>query len=520
MSKGQVLWALGLWIGCAGAAAAYADRCQALVGLKDAGLGLEVTAAEPVAAAAPGTVQLAPWLPPLGVGLPAFCKVSGRINDRVAADGARYGIGFELALPDPWNGRFMFQGGGGLNGSIAPPLGASAAGEVPALARGFAVVSTDSGHKGEGFDASFMADQRAALDFAHASVGTTTQAARLLIQRHYGRLPDHSYIAGCSTGGRETMLATQRYPELFDGAIVGAPAMRTGYSNLALAHARAQFAKAAPRDGKGVPQLARTFSAQDKALVLKELLAQCDALDGLADGVIENVLACRFQPARLQCAKAKDDNCLAPAQVTALEQAFKAPRDAAGHALYVDFPYDTGIVFEGAGIPGFLPAQGPDILAAVMPPAEGFDVDAHAHKLRADAVQTLTDTATWTDLDAFLGRGGKVMYYHGVSDPWFSAWDTLDYFKRAQAANGQAAWDAAARFYFAPGMGHCAGGTARDSFDLLTPLVAWVEQGQAPGQVLAHGSQPGARPLCPYPAHAHYVEGDPASPESFVCRAE
>src|SRR5690606_36255246 len=207
---------------------------------------------------------------------------------------------------------------------------------VPALARGFAVVSTDSGHRGEGFDASFMQDQRAALDFAHASVGTTTQAALLLVERYYGAAPRHAYIAGCSTGGREAMLATQRYPELFDGALVAAPAMRTGFSNLALAHARASFASAAPRGADGRPPLSRTFSAADKALVHGELLAQCDALDGLADGVIENVSACRFQPARLQCKAGKEDGCLSASQVPALADAFKAPRDASGAPLYVD----------------------------------------------------------------------------------------------------------------------------------------------------------------------------------------
>lgn len=503
-----------------GNARAAHDACSALVGLKDARLRLEVTAAEQVPAAAPGTVRAQPYLPPLPVALPAYCKVSGRIDDRVGHAGVRYGIGFELALPEGWNGRFLFQGGGGLNGSIAPPLGTTAAGDAPALARGFAVVSTDSGHKGEGFDASFMQDQRAALDFAHASVGTTAQAALLLIERYYGKPPHHSYMAGCSTGGRETMLATQRYPELFDGAIVSAPAMRTGFSNLALAHARTRFMQAAPRDAQGRPLLAQAFPKADKARVLKGLLEQCDALDGLADGVIENVLACRFQPARLQCKAGKAEGCLSQAQVTALEEAFKAPRDAAGTPLYVDYPYDTGIVYEGPGIPGFLPAEGPDILAAVMPRAEGLDVDATARRVRADAVQMLTDTDGWTNLGTFLGRGGKVIYFHGVSDPWFSAWDTLDYFKRAEAANGAEAWANAARFYFVPGMGHCAGGTARDNFDLLTPLVEWVEQGQAPGQVLARGAAlEGARPLCPYPTHAHYRGGDVAAPESYECRA-
>src|SRR5690606_3933771 len=289
------------------AAAGGQDACAALAGMRDARLDLVVTAAGRVPAAAPGSVRAQPYLPPIPVALPAHCKVHGRINDRTGAGGVRYGIGFELALPDDWHGRFLFQGGGG----------------VLAVAGGFAGVSTDSGHRGEGFDASFMQDQRAALDFAHASVGTTTQAALLLVERYYGAAPRHAYIAGCSTGGREAMLATQRWPELFDGALVTAPAMRAGFSYLARSLARAASARAAPRDAGGRPQLARDSGADDKRLVLGGLLAQCDALDGLADGVIEDALGCRFEPARLQCPGDKRADCLDAAQVAALTDAFR-----------------------------------------------------------------------------------------------------------------------------------------------------------------------------------------------------
>jgi feruloyl esterase len=135
-----------------------------------------------------------------------------------------------------------------LNGTVHPPIGAAAAGDIPALARGFAVASHDSGHKGAVFDDSFMADQRAALDFSENAVPTVAHTAKAIIASYYGRAIGHSYMAGCSTGGRESMLAAQRYPELFDGIVVGAPAMRTGNSNLALSWAAVQFNQAAPRD--------------------------------------------------------------------------------------------------------------------------------------------------------------------------------------------------------------------------------------------------------------------------------
>src|SRR5690606_11194483 len=180
----------------------------------------------------------------------------------------------------------------------------------PALARGFAVVSHDSGHEGAVFDDSFMSNQRAALDFAEASVRTVTLAAKALTERFYCRTIDHSYMTGCSTGGREGMLAAQRYPELFDGIVVGAPAMRTGHSNLAIEYAAVQFNQAAPRDSDGQPLPDRIFSAADRSTIHKGLLAQCDSLDGRADGMIMNVAQCRFRPAELQCPGDKADGCL------------------------------------------------------------------------------------------------------------------------------------------------------------------------------------------------------------------
>jgi len=166
------------------------------------------------------------------INLPAYCYVEGNKEERYAADGTRYGLRFALGMPVDWNGRLLFQGGGGLNGTLHPPLGANAAGHTPALARGFAVISTDGGHEGRGgFDGSFMADQQAALDFAGQSVRKVTEVGKEIVHVHYGDEAHHTYISGCSTGGREAMLAAQRYPLMFDGAVVGAPAMRTGKSS-------------------------------------------------------------------------------------------------------------------------------------------------------------------------------------------------------------------------------------------------------------------------------------------------
>src|SRR3954471_6533633 len=225
---------------------APALACAGLVGFTIPGSTMVITKAEAVPETPPGTVQPLPSSPEtVAVPLPPNCRAEGLIDQRVGVDGKPYAIGFAVALPDRWSGRFLFQGGGGLNGSIRPPLGSQAAGEVPALARGFAVVSTDSGHQGAVFDASFMKDQEAALNFAQASVGKVTKAAKAIVAKYYGQAPKRSYFAGCSTGGREGMLASARYPEQFDGILAGAPAMRTGNSNIGLAWANAAFSQIA-----------------------------------------------------------------------------------------------------------------------------------------------------------------------------------------------------------------------------------------------------------------------------------
>ena len=190
------------------------------------------------------------------------------LDRRTGADGKSYGIGFALALPGDWNGRFLFQGGGGLNGNVGAPLGAAGAGGTPALARGFAVVRPTPGIRGTGFDASFMAEQQASLDFAYQAVGRVAELAKQIIARHYAKAPDRSYFAGCSTGGREGMLMTQRYPRYFDGVDLG----RSGDAYELLGHRRRVGGDDAQHGGAegraGVPHVRQALSDADKKLVI------------------------------------------------------------------------------------------------------------------------------------------------------------------------------------------------------------------------------------------------------------
>jgi feruloyl esterase len=471
---------------------AYGQSCGQLTKFKLPGTELAIAKAESVPSAA---------------SLPAYCRVDGTIDPRTGVAGKPYGIGFAIALPENWNGGFLFQGGGGLNGSVARPLGSQAAGGTPALARGFAVVTTDSGHKGAVFDGSFMQDQQAGLDFAYAAIGRVTQVARLIVAEYYGRAARHSYFDGCSTGGREAMLVTQRYPTYFDGVIAGDPAMRTGYSNLADAWVTVALNRIAPKDDAGKPVANRVFSDSDKKLILNSVLEQCDAADGLKDGMIFNARACHFDPAVLTCKGAKAEGCLTSAQVGAIRTGFAGPKSSRGVPVYPGFPFDTGIAASGPGvIPGLLnpgpsPVGGPNLSLEL-------DVDEAAAAIAANSRTALTDTVS-TDLTTFSGHGGKLIFYHGLSDPWFSPLDTLAYYERL--------WEVSqwSRLFLVPGMGHCQGGSATlDRFDALTAVVDWVEKGIAPDSIVATGKS-----FCAWPKHAHYKgQGDSEDAKNFECR--
>ncbi len=283
-------------------------------------------------------------LPP-GTTLPAHCLFRATLSPRTGAEGQKLGIGIELRLPTDWNGRFAFQGGGGLDGVLQPSYGgAGSTGYPPALARGFAVVSTDGGHRGKSLmDAHFALDQQARLDYAYNAVDKTTVIAKALIADYYGRKPDYSYFLGCSNGGRQALMSAQRFPNYFDGIVAGDPTFRLAWTNVDEAWNEIVLARAAPKDVDGRPIISKALSDSDLALVSNAVLKACDAKDGLKDGLINDFQACHFDPAVLECKGAKTDECLAPKQVTALKELMGGPHDSKGHALYAAFPYDTGI---------------------------------------------------------------------------------------------------------------------------------------------------------------------------------
>jgi feruloyl esterase len=492
-------------------------QCSDLAKFQMPGMKIEITRAEMVAAGQAPAARGGS----AGPMLPAHCRVNGIVDRRTGPDGKTYGTRFAIALPENWSGQYLEQGGGGLNGTVAEPTGAQAAGDRPALARGFAVATSDTGHQssGGGFDGSFMQDQQATLDFEFIAIGRLAVVAKQVIETYYGRPPAHSYYVGCSTGGREAMVMTQRYPLYFDGVVAGSPAMRTGHSNLATRAVTVALNAIAPKDANGRPGPA--LSDGDKKAVIAKLLAVCDARDGAADGMIFDVAGCGFRPSDLKCPGAKAEGCLSAEQVAAIEKGFAGPKDSRGRQVYPGFFFDTGISAQGGGIPGLLnpgpsPVGGPTV-------ATTQDVDAEAAVADNNPTARIGDSYSWVNLNSFSSHGGKLIFYHGVSDPWFSAKDTIDYYQRMTAANGgQSKVKDWSRLFLSPGMGHCAGGAqALDVFDMLSASVAWVEKGQAPESVTATGRAfPGrSRPLCAYPAHAQYKgQGSVEDAANFECR--
>ena len=493
-----------------------ADPCSTLADLKVE--GVEITKATSVPA---GTTLPPPFPGATAIGpLPAHCRVDGMIHRRKGVDGEEFGIGFALALPDQaaWNGDFMMQGGGGGNGVVAYPAGASYTGDKPALVRGFAVASTDTGHKAKtgAFDFSFMRDQQAYLDFAFMANAEVAALAKQIIAHYYAKPAAYSYFVGCSTGGREGMILSQRFPTTFNGIVSGDPAMRTGLSNLAIAQwIPVAYNEASPKDASGRPQIEKFLTDDDRKLFMGALMNRCDARDGVADGMIFDPIGCGFDPETLACKPGKSEGCIAPEKIGAIKKAFDGPKNHYGTQVYPGFLYDAGIAMKG--FVGGLLAMGPSGIFGPYTTATEIDVD----KLALHASDPLVEPAS-TNLSTFSLNGGKLIFFHGDSDPWFSPLDTLGYYRSLAADNGGAAKVAEwSRMFLVPGMAHCAGGPSLDHFDMLSAVVSWVEKGTAPDSVIATGHAfPGrSRPLCSYPKHAQYMgTGDPQDARNFQCQ--
>jgi pimeloyl-ACP methyl ester carboxylesterase len=491
------------------------------------------------------------------------CLVTGRMNDRVSAvDGQAYAIGFQMRLPKDWNGRFLHQGNGGTDGVVATADGTVGSGGPlrNGLQLGFAVLSSDAGHS-SAQNPLFGVDPQARLDYGYQAVQKLTPMAKALIRSAYGKGPDRSYMAGTSNGGRHAMVAAARQPSEYDGYLATSPGFNLPKAAVAQLWGAQQWNTVATSTGTAPNfDLESAFTQTERRVVADAILAKCDALDGVADGLVQDVEACRtaFDLARdvPTCAAARDGTCLSAAQKTVVANVFAGAKNTKGDNLYARWAYDPGLSATGWADWKFRNSVrgGRDPVAVAhifsVPPvttalsntltyALNFNLDTDAPKIFAtDSVYTesamsLMTPPDPTNLDAMRNRGAKMMVVHGAADGVFSIEDTTAWYTALdQRLSGRAS--DAVRFFRVPGMGHSRGGPSTDQYDALSALVAWVETGVAPDRIVAAsrgvGNVGGAnadvpatwslsrtRPLCPYPLLARYKSGDSEVAASFAC---
>jgi hypothetical protein len=523
--------ALALSFAPGAGAAMPARSCASLKALTGDGFFVKESRMVP-AGRVPGSAKL--YQPPER--LPQHCLLLGSFGSRIGVGGRKFELRFELRMPSDWNGRFLFEGGGDLDGVDWPAYGALFGRlSPPALARGFAVVRTNSGHMsptGSSTDATFALDQQARIDYGFNALDRVTREAKKIVDTYYGRPAAHSYFLGCSNGGRQAMEVTERFPLYFDGVVAGDPSFDISHLAPRMVWDIKVLSRIAPKDAAGHPILSQAYSDTDLKLVTHAVLAQCDALDGLKDGMINDMAGCHFDPAALICRGPKTPSCLTKDQVTAMRDIMRGPLDASGKPVYRSFPYDSGFA-EGwraihlgtsptADSNGMESTMGLDTLRyhSLTPPDPGLDpLTFSFRQALAHVGQTAAmNDADWTFLNTFAAHG-KLILYQGISDYGLSALQLVAWYESLRTDTGGHThnW---ARLFLVPGMGHCDGGPATDQFDPLTAIVNWVEHGEPPERIIATGKHfpDESRPLCAWPKVARYVGGDQRKAASFACQ--
>lgn len=492
------------------------------------------------------------------------CLVKGAMHKRKGSDGRDYAIGFEMRLPKAWNGRFYYQGNGGLDGAVKTADGALGGGPLTgALMQGFAVISSDAGHSGPQTPY-FGLEPQSRLDYGYQAVAKLTPMAKALIATAYGKGPDRSYLGGCSNGGRHALVEAAR-GQAYDGYLVGAPGYRLPNAALAQLWGAQQWAPLAVagattqhplNPSAKIPDLSGAFTKAERQLVANAILGKCDALDGAKDGMVQATQACQaafnIKTDVATCTGDRNGQCLSAAQKDVVASVFAGGRTTSGASIYSAFPYDPGLAGDNWGTWKFANSVALDPLSVgtvfSVPPGmfDPLKVDINArlpmfsatnevYRESGMSLMTPPGHENPVNLAKLKDRGAKMIVYHGVADAIFSAEDTRQWLLRLDQALGGKA-DSFARFFPVPGMAHCSGGPSTDQFDLLSPLVKWVEQGEAPQAVKATargvGNAGGAnnevpaswspnrsRPLCAYPTVATYKgSGNMEDASSFACR--
>jgi len=435
--------------------------------------------------------------------LPAFCRVTATLQPSGDSD-----IKIEVWLPqNNWNEKFQAVGNGGWAGVI------SYREMSEALRRGYATASTDTGHVG-GRGQFALGHPEKLIDFAWRSEHEMTVKAKAMVTAFYGKAPKYSYWNGCSTGGRQGLKEAQKFPDDYDGIIAGAPANRTA---LALWIAFAELKDPA------------SYIPKEKyPLVHSAVLQACDAHDGVKDGLLEDPTSCHFDPKALLCKGADSSSCLTAAQVDAVRKIYSpATNPRTGQVLFPSLVPGSEL---GWGVLG----AGPDPSMPILDQAQyvvyqdpnwnwrTFDFDKDVE--RFNQPEYLVMNATDPNLRSFFGHNGKLLLYHGWSDPNITPLTTIQYYKSVvDTMGGTAQVSNNVRLFLEPGMGHCGGGEGPSVFDKVGALEQWVEKSKAPDTMIAshltNGAVDRTRPLCPYPQVAQYTgKGSTDDAKNFVCR--
>ncbi|HUR33112.1 MAG TPA: tannase/feruloyl esterase family alpha/beta hydrolase [Vicinamibacterales bacterium] len=455
--------------------------------------------------------------------IPRYCRVDGH----TATPGNE--VNFRLGLPERWNGKYYFKGVGGTGGTIGSLN--------DGLVRGYASASTDTGHVAS--DENWGADRAKEIDYGHRGTHVTAVAGKALAGSFYGQPVQRAYFDGCSNGGRQALMEVQRYPTDFDGIIAGDPATGTPMQVGRVLVYQKMLAR---------PE--NYLTGEKIELLSKATLASCDKADGLEDGLITDPRLCTFKPETLKCSGPDGPNCLNEGQLAVVKQIYEGAK-VNGETYAWGFPVghegsnsgwrawisgleeptrqeDGTLAYTGKRLPsgyGLADANMRFLALERDDPAFNWRV----FKFPADLARMKTMTEILSPLDADLrpykSRGGKLLLYHGWSDPAISANGTVGYYDKVSAVvGGQAAMDAFAKLYLVPGMHHCSGGPGPNEFDMLTVMENWVEKGQSPGPVVATHRENGAvtrtRPLCPHPQVARYGgSGSIDDAANFRCEA-
>jgi feruloyl esterase len=437
------------------------------------------------------------------------CRVS--VTLRPTADSE---IRSDVWLPpaSEWNGKLLMEGGGGLVGSI------NTEGMTYAVREGYASASTDTGHTGRSGKFALGHPDKI-TDFAYRAVHETAVEAKALIAAYYGRGPRLSYWEGCSTGGRQGLMSAQRYPEDFDGIIVGAPA----YNQIYISAWRMRLLMTALKSPH------HALPTEKLKLLNDAVLDKCDGNDGVKDRLIENPNSCNFDPSVLKCNGAETASCLTPQQLETVKTAYSELRSSTGEVLYPGLPFGGELGWRlpaGATEPGAIDI---DIFRYIGNQDPAWDWRSFEHEKDIDRalLHGKEIHAVNPDLTKFKARGGKLFMYHGWSDGGsggsISALNTISYYNSVlkQMGSDQDDW---LRLFMIPGMDHCGGGTGPNQFNKIAVLERWREQDEPPKSITAarvneSGVIDMTRPLCPYPQQAVYRgSGSTNDAANFTCR--